>query len=393
MSTAAPGSAAGYLFQLERALAWLARSGSQDRVGIETTEDVVHESAGGVSTFEQDKHSLDPEHVPFGDYSIDLWKTLSNWCTAFEQELLCNNFELHLVTNQAVAEGLAREISRASTPDEVEAVIAVVREFETESERLLRYVANVRSSEMIFSRLVPHIKLFDSSDDTAGAPAVRVLVDLLHLPDHTDGELVVQGLLGWIQEVCMAAWRAQRPAWITKQAFNNQLFRLQERQRTRGLIRAVSQIPVSDDDLDALRDKMFIQQIRLLEFDDDADEISAMNDYFRAETERSRIVDKGDVTRDEWVAFEAQLVDRWDRLARRLKRDLRRSSSSYDADALEIGRKIFDQTLHECSISLCDARVEQYFVCGQYHQLADDAATVGWHPDFRTIFKNDAQHG
>jgi hypothetical protein len=393
MSTAAPGSAAGYLFQLERALAWLVRSGSQDKVGIETTEDVVHESGEGVITFEQDKHSIDSGRVPFGNHSVDLWKTLSNWCAAFQQGVLTNSFELHLVTNQSVPEGLARDISRATTPDEVEAVIALVREFATESEQLSRYVVHVRSSETILRGLVPYIKLFDSSDGTAGIPAAEALIEFLHLPDHTATELIVHGLLGWIQEVCMTAWRAQRPAWITKQSFNNQLFRLQERQRTRGLIRAVSQIPVSEDDLEALRDKMFIQQIRLLEFDDDADEIGAMNDYFRAETERTRIVDKGDVTRDEWVAFEAQLVDRWDRLARRLKRDLQRRSSSYVADALQIGRSIFDQTLNECSINLCDARVDQYFICGQYHQLADDADTVGWHPDFRTILKNDAQHG
>src|SRR5688572_8339439 len=111
LSSAASGPAAGFLYQFERALAWLSRSGPTGRVGIETTDDVVYEGEDR-SVQEQDKHGLDAGGTAFGDTSVDLWKTLANWCRAIDSGTVSGNFELHLVTNKTVLDGLAVRMAR-----------------------------------------------------------------------------------------------------------------------------------------------------------------------------------------------------------------------------------------------------------------------------------------
>ena len=79
-SHTAPGQAAGYMFQPERALYWLATSPALT-VGIETEDDVVVHLQNGSSVREQDKSTISGR-VPFGDRSKDLWNTLGIWVDA-----------------------------------------------------------------------------------------------------------------------------------------------------------------------------------------------------------------------------------------------------------------------------------------------------------------------
>ena len=76
----APGPSAGYGYQIERALYWLARSPAGAAVGIETDDDVAVRN-GTKSLLEQDKHSIAAGAEPFGDRSRDLWNTLTSGLT------------------------------------------------------------------------------------------------------------------------------------------------------------------------------------------------------------------------------------------------------------------------------------------------------------------------
>src|ERR1700677_4702633 len=74
----APGQAAGYLFQFERALRHLAFSGTGAVVGIETLDDVVVSQSSGAVVYEQDKHTISGTN-PISDRSKGLWKSLKIW--------------------------------------------------------------------------------------------------------------------------------------------------------------------------------------------------------------------------------------------------------------------------------------------------------------------------
>ena len=107
---AAPGPSAGYGYQFERALYWLARSPAGAVVGIETEDDVAIRS-GAVSLLEQDKHSIVDGTEPFGDRSRDLWNTLCIWLDAVEESRVDpETTRFLMVTNKVLRECLAKAI-------------------------------------------------------------------------------------------------------------------------------------------------------------------------------------------------------------------------------------------------------------------------------------------
>ena len=72
----APGANAGFSYQFERALYWLARRPAGSRVGIQTDDDVAVRGPDVSRVLEQDKHSIREYGDPFGNRSKDLWNTL-----------------------------------------------------------------------------------------------------------------------------------------------------------------------------------------------------------------------------------------------------------------------------------------------------------------------------
>jgi hypothetical protein len=392
-SSAAPGSTAGYIFQLLRALAHLAEAEPGDRVGIETEDDVVRESKDGFKVLEQDKHSLDATRTGFTDRSLDLWKTLAIWARSIRNgDHLRSGLEFHLVTNRLVGPGLARGIAEARTTRAINEVIRSMRDISSDCSATIKpFVDEVLTlSRDNLAALIIRVRLYDADDSSAGDALTTTLARKLRLPEGVDPELIIQGLLGWLQQLCMQAWCGGLPAWATAISFNNQLWRLVEKQRTKLVIRAVGQIPVASSECDALRDHTFVRQISLLEMEDETDVVQAMNDFIRANVERARIVDRGDITIEDWADYENRLIDRWARLKNRLRRNLKKEAPDYPVKCIDVGREIFDGTLTKCTVPLAGVTVDEYLSNGHYHYLADDGETVGWHPDFNELLRTSA---
>jgi len=80
----APGTSAAFGYQFERALFWLSQSTAGSDVGIETDDDIAVRTGNAGKLLEQDKHSIQPDHEPFGDRSHDLWNTLGIWLEALD---------------------------------------------------------------------------------------------------------------------------------------------------------------------------------------------------------------------------------------------------------------------------------------------------------------------
>src|SRR5712692_10136418 len=96
----APGAVAGFTYQFERALYWLAQSPAGAVIGIETDDDVAVRSANA-SLFEQDKHSIRDDAQPFGDRSKDLWNTLAIWLDAIDaRQVTIETTVFLMVTNK-----------------------------------------------------------------------------------------------------------------------------------------------------------------------------------------------------------------------------------------------------------------------------------------------------
>src|ERR1039458_4963964 len=110
----APGPAAGYAYQFERALNWLAQKDAGASIGIETADDVEVRNSDSTAVLEQDKHSILELAQPFGDRSKGLWNTLAIWVEAIDSgQKSIESTSFLMVTNKAVPECIARRIARA----------------------------------------------------------------------------------------------------------------------------------------------------------------------------------------------------------------------------------------------------------------------------------------
>ena len=103
----APGSGAGHIFQLERALYHLGRAGRDDYVAVEYADDVAVIRDGRVVLREQDKHSVRPKAEILLDRSHALWRTLQIWLTYSPSINSSHCRRFLLVTNNTVAAPIA----------------------------------------------------------------------------------------------------------------------------------------------------------------------------------------------------------------------------------------------------------------------------------------------
>ena len=109
----AAGQAAGYYYQIERAVARLAEADSTAVVAVEKEDDVSVRMEDGRMILEQDKHTQGNRH-PFTDGSKALWNTLDIWSAAIESDeidpTVCS---FYMVTNVAVIDGIVTQLSNA----------------------------------------------------------------------------------------------------------------------------------------------------------------------------------------------------------------------------------------------------------------------------------------
>src|SRR5437899_985859 len=121
----AAGSNAGFIFQFERAMFWLAQSPAGCVVGVETDDDVAVRGPDGSRVLEQDKHSVRADTEPFADRSKDLWNTLAIWTEALDNgEVNADTTMFLMVTNKTLPECIAHKINRAHSQEEITACIA-----------------------------------------------------------------------------------------------------------------------------------------------------------------------------------------------------------------------------------------------------------------------------
>lgn len=122
----AAGPSAGFEYQFERALNWLARKESGTSVGLETGDDVSVRNADESIVLEQDKHSLREAAHSFGDRAKGLWNTLALWMEAIEaKERPVESTLFLMVTNKTVPECIARRIALANSEGDVKAALGI----------------------------------------------------------------------------------------------------------------------------------------------------------------------------------------------------------------------------------------------------------------------------
>jgi hypothetical protein len=384
----AAGANAGFSYQFERAIHWLAQSPAGFLVGIETEDDVAIRSPNGPQMLEQDKHSIREDGEPFGDRSKDLWNTLAIWVDAIETgRAPTDSTNFLMVTNKILPDCIARQIGHAKTNAKAGGcIVALEKAAKNPPKHIASQMARVLQpkSRSALRSLILKCELLDGSQSTAGKELRKETIAHLQLPEwcaiHSDS--IVDELLGWVHKMASEAWRQGKPAWIQRDHFVNQLHAIIERRKRQiSRERAEHLIPVTDEKVGEEKARPFVKQLHLVT-DDDAMVDTAIREFIRCNIEKSRLSTQGDVTDDDWNAFEAALLSRWAKIRGRV---LRMSKSDSEED---IGFKILIESTESHREKLAGSDTEQvYLTSGTYHRLAD-LLRVGWHPRF-----TDLMHG
>jgi len=192
---------------------------------------------------------------------------------------------------------------------------------------------------------------------------------------------IVNELLGWLHQVVLTTWQEGKPAWITRIQFANQFHAIIERRR-REIKRERSEhlIPVEDEAVGKEKGRPFVKQLHLVT-DDDEYVDGSIKEYVRCKIEKLRLSQEGNITDEDWIAFETALMARWNKInasIQRIKKDL---------SPEDIGFAILSETTRDHCEKLAGSDTEHvYLTSGSYHRLAD-SLQVGWHPKFKDLMK------
>lgn len=382
----APGVSASFIYQFERALYWLAMSPAGSSIGVETDDDVAVRGADKSLVLEQDKHSIREGAEPFGDRSKDLWNTLAIWIEALETGEVADTTRFLMVTNKVLPECIAQQIGRAESEEEITACVAALEAAaKTPPQHIASHIERVLcpGSRTNLRKLISRCNLADASQATTGMELRKKTLAQLQLPEWclTGADSIADELLGWLHKQALVAWQLNQPAWIQRDHFVNQLHAVIDR-RKRQIVRerAENLIPVTEDKVGQEKGRPFVKQLHLVTDDDDIVD-RAIREFIRCNIEKSRLSVEGNVTDDDWTAFEAALLSRWDKIRARVIR-MKQAAPKED-----IGFEIFTETTEAHREKLAGSDTEQvYLTSGTYHRLAD-MVRVGWHPQFDELMK------
>lgn len=385
-SHSAPGASAAFTYQFERALYWLAMSPAGSSIGVETDDDVAVRGADASQILEQDKHSIRQDAEPFGDRSKDLWNTLAIWIEALDNKEVADTTRFLMVTNKQLPECIAQQIGRAKSDEEITACIAVLEvAAKTPPPHIALLIKRVLhpNSHINLRRLILQCELVDASQAAAGRELREKTVAQLQLPKWclAGADSIADELLGWLHRTALVAWQLKQPAWIQRDHFVNQLHAvIDRRKRQIARERAEHLIPVTEDKVGQEKGSPFVKQLYLVTDDDDIVD-SAIREFIRCNIEKSRLSVEGNVTDDDWTAFETALLSRWDKIRARV---IRMKQATPEED---IGFEIFTDTTEEHREKLAGSDTEQvYLTSGTYHRLAD-MVRIGWHPRFEELMR------
>ncbi|HEX7406754.1 MAG TPA: ABC-three component system protein [Candidatus Binatia bacterium] len=379
----ASAAAAGYAMQMRYALhraLELLRVGVEWQISVEAGDDIEIVSADGYRSLLQIKHRAPGTNLT--NASSDLWKTLRIWAEGVaDHSIALPTAHLYLVTTSAAAPGtVAEHLVDDSSRDVAAALVA------------LNTIADAGASE---TNAKAYSAWRDLSDEERLALLDRVTVvpqnpDIDRVEDlleatcrlsvrRTHVSAFVSHLEGWWFQRCIEIFRTEQATFVSGEEIDAYVSDLRESFLPENLP-IDSDVPLLDPDTETFADHLFVAQLGWVGVGTSRI-ASAVRDYLRAYTQRSRWTRDSLVGPDELDRYERRLIEEWryvfDRCAEELPAD------AGDAAKTAVAREIYRWVEEATAPPIREQCTERFLVRGSLHILADRADTgVGWHPEF-----------
>jgi hypothetical protein len=376
----ASASALGYLYQSQWPLVeLLRRAGEQpdSAVTLELYDDVSWEQDGTPTELLQLKHHVNAAGG-LGDKNEDLWRTIRVWMDVHAPGDPSGP-TLTLVTTQTAAPGTAAAALRAGTRDPAAAsrlLKAAADESTAQATRDVRerFLDLPDAERAVFVDRIYVLDAEPSIGDDLEDDLRRALY--LVLPkDHE--QTFIDQLWGWWHRVAVNLLRRTRGT-VTALDVKAKIDELRNAFAGDNLPTLVRRDDIEFDVEKTYAARTFVEQLRWIALTAKLLQ-KAMIDYYRAYTQSALWVEDNLVALDELQAFEADLVDEWERQFEFMTMKL---PDGADRETQEqAGQELFRLVTENSNVRL-RAYEEPFYTHGTLHGLADDGR-VGWRPDFQ----------
>jgi hypothetical protein len=385
-SHGAPGQAAGYLYQCERALLELIDGAIRRRdvtLFLEKLDDIHLEENGRPSDVLQVKH-----HSGSGgsltNESVDLWRTLNAWMDVLPELEPEDDPEFGLLTTSSAPSDSAAAMLRRDGRDAGQALEAL------RATASASIVEGTRAWRNRFSQLPAddQTRLINALVVRDAEPEISDLDDQLTArlrigvrPEHMPAFL--ESFKGWWYARCVALLRRTEPG-VTTGDMLNKLHELRDRYHPENLPFEYDLGDATADERAGYATRLFIRQLEWIAATNDLLAI-AIDEYHRAFANKSRWLRLGLLQPGELDDFERRLVIEWQRERAFMLAEL---GGSADVDELErAGMALWRRVSDSQAVRIRRRFDDQTLTRGSYHELADRADQterphVGWHPAF-----------
>jgi hypothetical protein len=383
----ASGQMVGYLYQALSALLLLLESTeSQTQICIEKFDDVTFGEDVEPSTRIQIKHQLF-SRGNLNDTSVDLWRTISNWCDVIETST-CNLAETKfiIITTASVKEDSA--VSHLTDFGNRDCDTAL---------KILRNTAETNAGKtnekfyQTFSIMKPlqQENLVKRMYVYGGAPKIDGLKDTIMrfvrcgtLSKHED--TVYDKIVGWWFSRVIECLCSPTPVFISREQLQRVMFDIGSEYKADSLpIDVDASYNPTQDEVNGLSsdNQMFIAQLRLIAISPERKK-RCIKDYYNAFQQRSRWVREQLIFVDELSKYDKILTDEWDRLFLIMKEKLEDYGIDVnDKQKENAGRELLNE-IEQLNILIRERVTQPFIMRGTFHGLADKF-DIGWHVEFR----------
>lgn len=384
--TEARGPATGYLYQVSYALLLLLNADADARIFIEKIDDIQLNNNGNAIEALQLKHSIQGPPPNLTDRSVDLWKTLGNWADLSKLGLLGPQSVLSLVTvartgANSIPERLKENLHTRDN-NAIESDLFGIASHPTPPDTLKSHFTKYCGLSLSDRRnLISRIRVIDQSPHILETPAQ--IKQKLQDPSRTVDD-VYKYLMGWWADR-VRRHLVDQGNGISKNELNRVLEDIRGQLRDDTLPLDFADIEPPQEMFDNQAQLRFVQQLTMIEMQQSNIE-SAIRDYFRAFSEKTKWVDDQHVTLRELDRYERELVDHWYWYCERLKDEIT-DELDLPESKIKFGRKIFYDLMNDGNVPKIRPLVTSGYIRRGFYQIlahGHDSVKpkIWWHPDF-----------
>ena len=379
-----PGQMNGYLYQIRYALNLLMESDEPSyQISIEKFDDIAFDCDGTPVQLIQAKHHTTPASLT--DSSTDLWRTLNVWFDAIADDIsILDHTDFVIITTAEVSNGSIAELIQNQNYQEALKKLNDVAEDSDNQTNLRFYVKFKNLNESILCRLVKRIRIISSASDIVDVEKdIQKQIRYSCKPEHVP--FATERIEGWWFQECIKALSSTNPTITTQRQLHEKVYEITRQYGDDSL-------PIEFWDLDEVeevaldpKDRLFLDQLRLLQYKNRILRL-ALQDYYRASTQRSSWLRQGLVYANELDIYEHRLKDAWEHAFADMEEDLENYGDPTEQEKIKAGKSLYSKVMNQ------DIRIRQrvdasYVMQGTYHHLAN-SLTIGWHVDFLEKLKH-----